>query len=109
MTDTGLTNWGLRYGLTLEQVKRLGYFAELYAQQQTHAHNGDRHPKNMDWRNKNRNVKLWEADAELTAIMLKTLIRGKFDGINFNGSLYPTLIKGGDNSILIPSQDDQIE
>lgn len=106
MTDTGLTNWGNRYGLTLDEVKRLGYFSKLYAKEQEHACNGDRHPKNMHWRDKSRNTSLWNADAELTAIMLKTLIRGKFDGINFNGGLYPTLIKDGDDCILIPSTDD---
>lgn len=107
MTETGLTNWGKRYGITLADVKTLQWWIDRYAKQRENFCNGDPHPDNPRPGDKSRNSEYWDRSSERTAASLTTIIEDLgFTGIDFGVGLYPALAKGQETCIMVPDPDD---
>lgn len=106
MTDTGLANWGARYGITLSDVKRLQRLIDRYAKEREHFCNGDPHYSVADREDKNANSQAWDKSSDVTGRMLSRLARTLgFTGVDFGVGLYPVLEKDGDTCIMVPDSD----
>ena len=79
------------HGLSVSSVNYFARLGRKYAEQRTHALNGD--PFNTKvFRDKNHNAKLWSKLADSTAKRMTIIIKcWGFDHLDFGVGLYPTI------------------
>jgi hypothetical protein len=98
-----LTKWGERYGLNLQQVRRLQRLIYKRKREVERYLNGDPHPLVLDRTDKNLCSKMWEADSDRTDGQLLAYAKQVgFDGVDFGVGLYPALMKGDETCIMVP-------
>jgi hypothetical protein len=98
-----LTKWGERYGLKLDQVRKLQKLIDRFVREEEHATSGDAHYNAVDIHDKNENSRLWSAESDKTGEKLKVLA-GKlgFDAVDFASGIIPTFHKGDERYIMVP-------
>lgn len=107
MTTAQLAKWGERYGITLDDVLKLGGLIDKYAKEREHYCNGDPYPLRPHIKDKSRLSAIWDHESELTGQRIERLASSLgFTGVDFGVGLYPALAKDGDTCIMVPDLDE---